>query len=486
VTQKISLRPHYHRKGDEIFFMISKRPVLKLNADEAALWDALPLTPAIESLAAGSARAVPRFLELGLCDLIPDKVVPSRKQILVVEPHCDDAALSIGGILWKWRNSHEFTIATLAGRSNFTSYFFSERLYSDPQQVSDMRDAEGVQYARMIGGHYIGLRNNEATLRFQDSTWDKEWFGKNKFAVLACNNHRSGRGEHEVFKNAALSLFKKVECDEVWLPLGAGQHTDHELTRNACFELLAEKTFAGKIVRIYSDVPYDHKFPEHKRDILQTLEKRGAKLTEESTDISDAMEQKLQLLSVFGSQFKLDAVRHGVMESARLAGGGTGQHESLWRVDVPPKSWDWLEVDPYPARTAVEKQACTAWLEQFAKTKTARFLLLNPAGRFKDDVLWLRDIAKDASFECYVSPSAADEVATANLPLVKQINVGEGSANWAKLAARLALSQRLPTIFVAGDRVSQARKLAKLWPGSKTLVAVTLDEIMRDLHKAKR
>src|SRR5262249_55274641 len=120
------------------------------------------------------------FASLGVCELPPAGFPSGRRRILVIEPHMDDAALSVGGIMWLRRIKCEFTVLSLAGVSNFTSYYESGRDFFDIAEVTALRKAESTLFLKHVGGHHLTLNLLEAPLRYQNGQWTLDWFGRHR------------------------------------------------------------------------------------------------------------------------------------------------------------------------------------------------------------------------------------------------------------------------------------------------------------------
>src|SRR5262245_19003130 len=182
-------RPHFRLAGEELFFLISRRPLARLLPDEARVWEALGAEEvAVQDLRAkfgerSADAAISRFVELGACDLAAAQFRKGRRRVLVIEPHSDDAILSVGGTMWQRRNVCDFTVATIASRSNFTSYFFLNRDFFSIAEVSALRAEEGALAARLLGGKYIAVGQAEATLRYRDGDWSLDWFREHELSV---------------------------------------------------------------------------------------------------------------------------------------------------------------------------------------------------------------------------------------------------------------------------------------------------------------
>ena len=484
-------RPHLRLEGRDLFFMISRRPLTALAEAELPVWQALDGAPTVAALRArlgpGCDAAVASLWARELCELAESGWPAGRRRVLVFEPHSDDAALSVGATMWQRRHACEFTVVTMGGRSNFTSYYYLGRDHFDAAEVSALRAAEGELFTRTLGGRYLPLPQDEAPLRYHGGPWTLEWFQRHRGSISAFDNHRSGEAELAAWKASARAVILANPAEELWFPLGVGTHTDHELTRNALLDLLIEEPAlaAGAELRLFQDAPYDGHFPHHTAAILASLERCGAVLVREPQDVAAAFPWKLRAVSAFASQFKRSAVEADLTRSAEAAAGGQGGRvEALYRLVRRPTSREPLEtwVDAEVVKAAAPR--FLPWIRSLRRARRLRLLLLMPAGRFKEDVELLLRIFPRAEVDVYATPPCTPEIEAFSSPRVRLHQVRRGGAAWALLALRLALKRPALTMFAAGDRLAQARKLARLWPGSHPVVLPSLDHFMRGLRQA--
>ena len=216
---------------------------------EATIWDKLQDGP-LPASALNAQEALRSMIEAGLLESIEPVEEQDRRRILVIEPHCDDAALSIGATMWKMRHEVEFHLLTMASRSNYTTAFHLHRDYFDRAEITAMRTAEGELFARHLGGHYHCADLAEATLRYADSNWDLDFFNAHEVPVAISNNRRAPRAILDSWIERLRSFLIGRHFDEIWIPLGAGTHADHDLARNASLEVILGDHPPG-VVRLY-------------------------------------------------------------------------------------------------------------------------------------------------------------------------------------------------------------------------------------------
>jgi LmbE family N-acetylglucosaminyl deacetylase len=338
-------RPHFHLTDDDPFFLISRNPHARLSRLEADVWNALEQGPSLEELRRRFSEkaaddVVRRFKDLGVCELAESPYPTGRRRVLVVEPHSDDAVLSIGGTLWARRHECEFVVATVGSRSNFTSYYMLGRDSFDVDVISSMRSAETELFVRLIGGQYRALGRSDAPLRYHSGNWSLDWFRRHNSSIGVFISRQASEEELSDCVAVIRELILNEKADQIWIPLGC-YHTDHQLTRNACLvALLQNRSLLGHLpVRFYQEVPYDTRFPEIAASVVGTLERAGAEMTREVVPIASAFGDKLHLVSLYGSQFKLQTMRPEIEASARQAGGADRWRKSSGASIVCRMRW---------------------------------------------------------------------------------------------------------------------------------------------------
>ena len=154
-------RPHFHLDRGSLTFLISRRSYASLSGEEQAIWKEIDGTMSVgqlrERFGKGVEGILQHFVDLGVCEVLPSSFPADRRRVVIVEPHMDDAALSLGGIMWMRRNQCEFVVVTVAGISNFTTYYLLDREYFDVNNVSALRRAESELFLRHLGGRHIAL-----------------------------------------------------------------------------------------------------------------------------------------------------------------------------------------------------------------------------------------------------------------------------------------------------------------------------------------
>jgi LmbE family N-acetylglucosaminyl deacetylase len=389
--------------------------------------------------------------------------------------------------MWLSRNVCQFTIATIASRSNFTSYFYTlDRDFFDIDTVSSLRTAEGSVAARLLGGRYLPLGQAEATVRYRDTRWTLDSFRNHQLSIRVATGRIYGEAELRDWTSAITKLLREQEADEVWMPLGVGVHCDHQLARDACLDaLIAEPSlFDNRTVKFYQEVPYGARNPNYTSKVVAALERGGASLVPESVPIDEVFDQKLRVISIYGSQFKLDVLRPEIESNARMAGGAAHMAELFWRLDAAPKKRDRLSM--YVHEEAVRKTMprLSSWCSRHRSSKRIRIMLLVPSGKWAMDADQLLRLFPRATFDVYVSSAGLAEVNEVPSPRIRARRVGMGMKAWGSLAAKLVVARPMPTLFVTGaKRLTIGRALRLLWPLNDTVVLPSMDYVVLGLRR---
>ena len=472
----IAARPHFRREADDLYFFLSERRFHTLTGAEAEIWNKLQHGP-VASTMLPDREALRSMAEAGLIEVIEPIPEQNRRQILVVEPHCDDAALSIGGTMWKMRHEAEFHLLTMASRSNYTTAFHLHRNFFDRSAITAMRTAEGELFTRHLGGHYYCAGLSEATLRYEDSDWNLDFFNAHEVPIASLNNRRASAPVLDAWTAKLKAFLSGHAFEELWLPLGAGTHSDHDLARNAAFRSLLEDP-RDAVVRLYEDVPYGAQFQEHTDRILKVLGDAGATLAPWYQDISAEFDNKVALLSIFASQFKVSSIRAGVERSAE-PDAGHERVERLWTLERLPRQ---LRADElWIGAPAVAKAA--AGLREFRKGASAArrvaIFAIGAAGRWPDDLSALNAVFPRATFVIYAGPRVCSEFERLSNGLVEVHCLDGRTSSWLKAALREAAPGH--RIVIASDAMAKARALRMLWPMGRTIVVSAMDDLSQAL-----
>ncbi|MGL6071835.1 PIG-L deacetylase family protein, partial [Craterilacuibacter sp.] len=320
----ISLKnPNFTLDADNILRDFFFRRQAQFTAEEAHIWQCINgrvNNASIEARYPGALACIHRFYSQGWCECVEACFPEERRAVLVIEPHMDDAAFSVGGLMWSRRMDCHFTILSMVGISNYTEGLgFTPPQLHGKDEVTALRKAESALMARCIGGEHEVLSMTDSPLRYPHTlshdAWQPDWFTRHAAAISALVNHHADEAEQtqlELFIEAALG---RLRFEELWLPLGLGGHVDHELTRNAWLNVLQRKHLKCTVY-FYSDVPYVNRAAAHQTQILAALNRQHGKTISNRHVIDEAMEGKRRLSAIYRSQFQPEEIWRQITQAA--------------------------------------------------------------------------------------------------------------------------------------------------------------------------
>ena len=242
--------------------------------------------------------------------------------------------------MWSRREECEFTLVSVTGHSHYVSRHYLDRVFSSVAEVSELRKAESALVMRLLGGRHATLNELDAPLRCHQRDWTLDWYRHHQKSVDACIWHCSNEYEIESWALQIGHLLAATNAQEVWLPLGVGGHTDHELTRNASLRALGRLPGLGHrtALSFYQDVPYSVGFPTHTSEILDALTAAGGTFERQQEDIASVLGDKLRLMSIYESQFRFNDMAAEVeLAAQRASPSGNGCCELRFQNDGPSR-----------------------------------------------------------------------------------------------------------------------------------------------------
>jgi hypothetical protein len=348
--------------------------------------------------------------------------------------------------------------------------------------VAALRPAESQLFANAVRGRHIDVARTDAAVRDRDTPWTVDYFHRNRMAIAAATARTPDEKERTGWIEVVTTLLSESAWDEIWMPLGA-PHADHQLAVNACIAACVESPslVAGRILKLYQDVPYAVRTPQFTAQMLAALDRAGVALEPESVPIGGVFEQKLRLVSLYASQFKIGPMREDIEASAR---SDEALVERLWTVRALPVQLHVDEIRVLSDDEEAQQRNSERWLAKNGGATRVRILLLVPTGRWKTDLSQLRQAFPRAKFDVYATPAALEEVSETPSDSLVVTKVDGGARAWAMLALRLVVSKRMPTLFHAGQgRIAIAKWLSVMWPLSDTLVVPSMNPVMRAIRR---
>lgn len=324
--------------GDELYFQIgnihsSSSPLLKLTPNEIQLYnniDGIRHLIEYEFLSyidiSSKYSTLIKWEEIGIIELPTLK--SNHKKVVVFEPHMDDAALSVGGTILSQNNEKDFSIISMVGRSNYTSY--PNKSANHTHQVSKIRRNESILACKLLNADYFCLEELDQPLR---------WALNNQPDLLP----------YEEINRISKKLFRiicSINPCEIWIPLALDFHADHHTARNAALLMISENLqyFQNKKIIIYEDQPYSVNFPEKLKERMLQQIGLGTKPKLLRNKITNKHKEKLRINSIFSSQFKIDTMKDTLILAAEKE-ESRDLYEDQWQLSLPigplePEFWE--------------------------------------------------------------------------------------------------------------------------------------------------
>lgn len=227
--------------------------------------------------------------------------------LLVVAPHSDDAALSVGGLLhltWKRWARH---IGTLVGKSD---YVLQPQAYNGVAEVSATREQEERRFAHLLDATLHYGTALDASLRYKT---------RGPFREPSASHVTEFEGLVELW-------VQRLHPRLLLAPLGIGGHADH-LAAGLAACSVAHRHDADLL--LYEDLPYAA-VSDQTEGVASSLAKGRVRWL---LPIGSAVLQKAAYLGVYASQFELSSVQRTV---ANHAWDGATWVERLWASTAPP------------------------------------------------------------------------------------------------------------------------------------------------------
>jgi LmbE family N-acetylglucosaminyl deacetylase len=166
------------------------------------------------------------------------KIMNSNIKTILISPHSDDIAYSLGGALLKNYFEKPAILATVFARSSFSPRM---RL-SDTEEITRIRCLEDIEFTKKIGIEYESFLLPEAPLR-----------GKTSYEDIFENSDPFSDPIYENVYNSLLKLIKSFPNASVVVPMSLGNNIDHLIVLEACFSICQENDIK---ISYYEDVPY--------------------------------------------------------------------------------------------------------------------------------------------------------------------------------------------------------------------------------------
>ncbi len=230
------------------------------------------------------------------------------RRILLLSPHADDVAYSIGGIVARLSKHADMSLMTVFGRSGWA---FEPRLRQESvDAVSAQREQEDRAYCERRQLDYSILRCPDSFVMGYDEA--------KEVSVAPREDPRTA----DIVKLIGDSVARLVP-DVVIAPCGVGGHIDHQIVR------AATEALHRVDILYYEDIPYSATLQ------LTELEKELAVqgLTPAMTvDIEIVLRTKCEDMWGYRSQTSAPTVAEMLLHASRVGAGIARYAERVWHL----------------------------------------------------------------------------------------------------------------------------------------------------------
>jgi LmbE family N-acetylglucosaminyl deacetylase len=229
------------------------------------------------------------------------------KRILLLSPHADDVAYSIGGIVARLAMQADILLMTVFGRSGWA--LPQTLCQASVDAISAMREQEDRAYC-------VRRRIDYALLAYPDS-FVMGYDEAKELSVVAADDPRT--------TNIVKRVGDTVAClvpHIVFAPCGLGGHVDHQIVRTAVDALDQVEVF------YYEDVPYSASLSLAELDRQLTAQGLAPTVT---ADIELVLAGKCEDMWSYRSQTSALTIAEMLLHAGRVGMGTARYAERLWR-----------------------------------------------------------------------------------------------------------------------------------------------------------
>lgn len=233
---------------------------------------------------------------------------------ILISPHSDDIAYSLGGALLENYFEKPAIMITVFTRSSF-----SPRLkLTDPEEITRIRSLEDIEYTKKICIEFSSFHYPEAPLRGKTSHKD----------IFENSDPLSDPIYREVYQSL-LKLIKSFPDTLVVCPMSLGNNIDHILVFEACSSICQENNIR---ISYYEDVPYVALLS------LKQIENKALeinpKLKPININVTSTFHGKLSNLKLYKTQIGRNVPKGVFTHAARLGVKNEEIIETLWKNEL--------------------------------------------------------------------------------------------------------------------------------------------------------
>src|SRR5208283_4807687 len=126
------------------------------------------------------------------------------------------------------RGRCRITIISVVKWSNFTSYLTLGRDFMNVREITDLRQQESALAAKLLGAEHHCLGWADAPLRFcPGEQWSLATAERFSREPQIFTNFVPDPRDVSLLAEQLMQLLNILAPDELWFPMGLGNHTDH-------------------------------------------------------------------------------------------------------------------------------------------------------------------------------------------------------------------------------------------------------------------
>lgn len=229
------------------------------------------------------------------------------RRVLLLSPHADDIAYSVGGIVALLCTRAEIQLMTVFGRSRWTCSQALSQM--SVEAVSVLRESEDRAYCERRGIDYAPFTYPDSSAMGYDEATE----------LTSATNHDSRTAEIV----AQIGDFVGRHAPRIVLaPCGLGGHVDHRIVRTAAEALDQPDVF------FYEDIPYSAGLSLAALNRELTV---GSLTPAMTIDIEPVVQDKCDDMWSYRSQTTAAAVAAMLLHASRVGSGVAQYAERLWR-----------------------------------------------------------------------------------------------------------------------------------------------------------
>lgn len=223
----------------------------------------------------------------------------NRIKTILVSPHSDDIAFSIGGTLLQNIFTRPILMVTIFTKSNYSPCIN----INESDTISKVRHLEDVEFADKLEIEFQSFNFSEPPLRGYPSR-----------DIFANNDPASDPIYPEVY-DALSKLIQSSQCEQIVSPMGLGNHIDHNIVCNICCRIAKENNI--RLV-FYEDLHYASRLTlkqikERAYSISPDIKYRKINITSIFNNKTENINlYKTQTRRIFQTMIKLHSLRIGI------------------------------------------------------------------------------------------------------------------------------------------------------------------------------